>query len=34
LLRVNYAWKSERLSPPRGLRSVLPWDWLAVTLAN
>ncbi len=34
LLRVNYAWKTERLSPPRGLRSVLPWDWLAVTLAN
>lgn len=34
LLRVRYAWATERLTPPRRVRAMLPWDWLATARAT
>ena len=31
--RVNYAWSTESLAPPRRMHAELPWDWLAVASA-
>ncbi|NUM54227.1 MAG: class I SAM-dependent methyltransferase [Candidatus Hydrogenedentes bacterium] len=28
--RVEYSWRSQAVSPPRELRNMRPWDWLAV----